>query len=59
MMPVRLVREPSNHVDSNAITVHTSSGRILGHVEKRIAAVIGPIMDRMPVSLSIKRYLTS
>lgn len=36
MMHVRLIREPSNHVDSNAVIVKTRNGRTLGHVERKL-----------------------
>jgi len=39
-----LRREPSNPYDPNAIAVYIS-GTIAGHIDKRSAAVIGPILD--------------
>ena len=55
MLHVILRREPSNIVDSNAILVITKSGKILGHIEKKIAAVLASIFDNLP-ELFIKRY---
>lgn len=45
LMHVRLCRELTNHADYNAIRIVTPSGKILGHLEKKIAAFIAPIMD--------------
>ena len=54
MMHVRLRREEFNHFDNNAIVVITTSGSILGHLERKTAAVLAPIMDGLPEIL-IKR----
>ena len=54
MMNVRLRREPGNVYDANAILVHLKSGEILGHLEKRYAHVLAPIMDSNLSGLVIK-----
>jgi phosphohistidine swiveling domain-containing protein len=40
MMHVRMRREPSNHVDSNAVLIVNKNGNILGHLERKVAAVL-------------------
>ncbi|KAE8795707.1 hypothetical protein D1007_29300 [Hordeum vulgare] len=40
-----LVREPLNRFDSNAIAVHNSRGRHVGHIEGRTAKVLAPLLD--------------
>ena len=42
---VKLVREPSNPYDRNAIRVENLSGEKVGHVKKEQAAALTPIMD--------------
>ena len=42
--PVRLVREPSNGFDTNAIAA-TSDVGVLGYVNKQMAARLAPLMD--------------
>ena len=49
MLHVNLRREPSNIVDSNTILVITKSvpeNIILGHIEKKVAAVLASIFAR-------------
>ena len=53
-MYVTLRRGLHNLVDSNAVLVITKTGAKLGHVESKIAACLGPLMDRLP-QLIIKR----
>ena len=56
MMHARLGREELNPFDSKSVLVFTFSGNVLGHLEKKTAAVIAPIMDTMPLGeLQIKR----
>ncbi|KAI5016611.1 hypothetical protein ZWY2020_006462 [Hordeum vulgare] len=40
-----LIREPLNRFDSNAIAVHNSCGRHVGHIEGRTAKVLAPLLD--------------
>lgn len=51
---VRLCREPDNSFDSNSILVKTKSGKVLGHVAKKVAGLLAPIMDSMLPGLIIK-----
>lgn len=43
-VPVELVREPNNPFDLNAVGVHVE-GRMLGHLPRDIAAIVGPKLD--------------
>lgn len=43
---VRLIREPTNPYDRNAIRVDNSGGTQVGHVPKEVAAVLAPLVDR-------------
>ena len=45
MMNVRVKRESENVHVANAIVVELKSGEMLGHLEKRYARVLAPIMD--------------
>ena len=56
MMHVVLRREPNNVKDRNAYIVATKAGVILGHLDRRTAAVLTPIVQRM-TQLHIKRYV--
>lgn len=40
-----LIREPSNHYDSNAVAVHTADGMKLGYVPRIDAIVTAKILD--------------
>jgi hypothetical protein len=42
---LRLVRQPRNAEDSNAIAVHSSTGRLVGYVSPRIAAGLAMVLD--------------
>lgn len=42
---LRLVRQPRNAEDSNAIAVHASTGRLVGYVSPRIAAGLAAVLD--------------
>lgn len=42
---VRLVRQPRNAEDPNAIAVHSSTGRLVGYVSPRIAAALAAVLD--------------
>lgn len=44
--PLRLVREPDNPHDSNACAVHDARGRMLGFLNRRLASVLGPLLDQ-------------
>lgn len=54
MMNVYLKREPSNVHDSNSILVMLKSGEILGHLEKKYASVLAPVMDSNLPGLVVK-----
>ncbi|WP_166785721.1 MULTISPECIES: HIRAN domain-containing protein [Cryobacterium] len=42
---LRLVRQPRNAADSNAIAVHSVTGRLVGYVSPRIAAGLAAVLD--------------
>lgn len=42
----RLIREPHNHVDPNAIMVVHQSGRKMGYLRRTIAQYLAPVMDQ-------------
>jgi hypothetical protein len=46
---VRLVREPGNQYDSNAIAVWSDKHGHVGYVPKEIAADFGPVIDELRV----------
>ena len=46
---VCLQRNPSNAYDANCVDVCLKRGYLLGHLEARVAAVVGPLMDRLPI----------
>ncbi len=46
---VGLVREPENAHDRNAVRVENLTGRQLGHVPRRVAAWLAPLMDHQKV----------
>ena len=43
--PVRLVREPYNPYDPNAIRVETQDGRQIGYIRRFLAAFLAPFFD--------------
>lgn len=43
--PAVLIRNPENAFDSNAIEVHVPSVGMVGHLPKRLAAMLAPEMD--------------
>lgn len=43
--PLRLVREPNNPHDKNAVAVHNSAGTMLGYLKRDVADWFGPRMD--------------
>ncbi len=43
MMHVKLARELHNPKDENSIVIITQSGQVLGHLERKAAAVLAPI----------------
>lgn len=42
---LKLVREPDNPYDSNAISVWNKAGMQIGHLKKEVAAEIAPVLD--------------
>ncbi|KAG2362277.1 SNF2 family N-terminal domain-containing protein [Suillus spraguei] len=48
---VRLVREPQNKYDRNAIEVKNIGGTKVGHVPKQTAAKLAPLMDRGAITV--------
>ena len=49
---VVLQRDTSNAYDANCVAVRLKRGYLLGHLEARVAAVVGPLMDRVPVMIN-------
>lgn len=43
--PLRLVREPDNEYDPMACAVHDTQGRMVGYLNRRLAAVLAPVVD--------------
>lgn len=43
---VRLVREPGNAYDRNAVQVKNIGGTQVGHLPRNVAAKLAPLMDR-------------
>ena len=58
LLHVDLVREQDNPYDTNAILVMTRSGtpKVLGHLEKEVAAAVARILDRELPYVRMKRY---
>ncbi|CAM0907009.1 unnamed protein product [Alopecurus aequalis] len=50
--PITLVREPLNPYDDNAIAVHNRRGHKVGHIERRTAGVLGPLLDSLLIANS-------
>ncbi|KAG2342905.1 hypothetical protein BDR05DRAFT_963717 [Suillus weaverae] len=48
---VRLVREPQNQYDRNAIEVKNIGGSKVGHVPKQTAAKLSPLLDRGAITV--------
>ncbi|PCH43964.1 hypothetical protein WOLCODRAFT_133049 [Wolfiporia cocos MD-104 SS10] len=48
---VRLVREPHNNYDRNAIQVKNIGGTQVGHVPRNVAAKLAPLMDKSLVTV--------
>jgi hypothetical protein len=46
---VVLQRGPSNACGAGCVGVRLNCGCLLGHLEARVAAVVGPLMDRVPI----------
>ena len=46
---VVLQRDPSSAYDANCVDICLKRGYLLGHLEARVAAVVGPLMDRVPI----------
>lgn len=44
-MPLRLIREPGNQYDRNAVAVWCN-GKKIGHLSKELASDIAPLMDK-------------
>jgi len=54
--PCRLVPEPENQYDSNAIAVHVATGngiKHIGYIKKELAATIAPLMEGEPLMCRI------
>jgi SWI/SNF-related matrix-associated actin-dependent regulator of chromatin subfamily A3 len=45
---VKLVREPHNPYDRNAIKVNNMQGQQVGHIKRETAAILSPLMHRNP-----------
>ena len=45
---VKLIREPHNPYDRNAVKVCNMQGQQVGHIKREIAAILSPLMRRMP-----------
>ena len=55
MLRVRLVRELDNKHDKNSIVAQfLDSGTMLGHLDRRTASVVAPIMDTLTTEFLIK-----
>ena len=54
LMHVRLRRDCSNPADLNAVQVRTKAGKVLGHLERKVAALVAPIIDASLPGLKIK-----
>jgi DNA helicase-4 len=52
--PLKLVREPENSYDSNAIKVLTSQGEQIGYLSKQVAGYLAKTLDKMGVSHDAK-----
>ena len=55
MMHVYLERETHNQFDHNSIRVVLKSGEMLGHLERKVADVLAPLMD---LRIAIKTYVS-
>jgi hypothetical protein len=55
MVKVRLVREPANPDDPNAIAVFTDAGIVIGHVRRSSARRMAPAIDTFLRSVAAKR----
>ncbi|MGQ9474676.1 MAG: HIRAN domain-containing protein [Actinomycetota bacterium] len=52
--PLRLVREPENPYDRNAIAVYSQSNELIGHIKRDLAAELAPLMDSgVPIDVRI------
>ena len=58
MMHVYLERETHNQFDHNSIRVVLKSGEMLGHLERKIADVLAPLMDLRIAGFAIKTYVS-
>jgi len=52
--PARLVRNPANEFDPNAIEVRTDDGVMIGHLDRGTALMMATAMDQGRVSLSVE-----
>jgi len=48
---VKLVREPSNQYDRNAIRVLNINGIQVGHIPRNVAVKLAPLLDQSKVSV--------
>ena len=44
-VPLKLIREPQNTFDHNAIQVHDEQGRQLGYLSRSVSETLAPMMD--------------
>lgn len=44
-VPLKLVREPQNPYDHNAIQVHNEQGKQLGFLSRSVSETLAPMMD--------------
>ena len=48
---VVLQRDPSNAYDVNCVDVRLKCGYLLDHLQASVAAVVGPLMDRVRIAI--------
>lgn len=56
---LRLIREPSNPYDSNAVAVYDSSQRQLGYLKREVAAWFSSVMTRKPAKAWVSGFTES
>ncbi len=56
--PLEIKREPNNQYDENAISFYFGS-KIIGHLQKEIAAIIAELPDDIPLECSVRRVYVS
>jgi len=45
-VPLRVVRQPENPHDANAVALHDPHGTHVGYLNRRLAAVLAPVLDK-------------